>query len=153
MASTSARMLRLLSLLQTHRFWPGGARFRPRELPAEDAAAYVRDSLASVPTRYHVAVRVHTAAADVENVVRGWGTVEPVDVGSCRLEMNVDTLHWPALVLGSVGAEFEVLEPPELTDYLRTMGELFIRASGCPASTVRGRRDSAHARLPAWRPR
>ena len=106
-----------------------GARFRPRELPAEDAAAFVHERLAAVPTRYRVVVDIHAPAAEVERQVSTWGTVEPAGEASCRLTMNVDTLDWPAFMLGSIGAEFDVVEPAELRDYLREMGELFLRRS------------------------
>jgi predicted DNA-binding transcriptional regulator YafY len=106
-----------------------GARFRQREVPTGDAAEFVRSQLASVPTRYRVVVRLQTAAADVERVVRHWGTVEPLDHDSCGLTMNVDSFEWPAFVLAVVGAEFEVVEPTELADYLRERGELFVRAT------------------------
>jgi hypothetical protein len=40
----------------------------------------------------------------------------------------VDSLDWPAAVLGSLGAEFEVVEPAELRDHLHRIGERFVRA-------------------------
>ena len=51
-------------------------RFQPREVPGGDAAAFVSQGLASVPTRYQVVVAIQTPAAMVERVVGGWGTVE-----------------------------------------------------------------------------
>jgi predicted DNA-binding transcriptional regulator YafY len=106
-----------------------GARFRPRELPADDAAAFVRNRLSSLPTRHQVVVRLRTAAANVERVVWHYASVEAIDDESCRLLMNVDTFEWPAIVLASVGADFEVLEPPELRDYLQRIGEFFLRVN------------------------
>lgn len=106
-----------------------GARFRPRELPGGDAAAFVRNQMASIPTKYQVAVRVHAPAAEVTRVVSRWGTVEPIDEESCTLLMSVDDLEWPAMVLGSVRADFEVLDPPELIDHLRSVGELFVQST------------------------
>ncbi len=102
-----------------------GARFRPRDLPGGDPVRFLRDRLASVPTRHHVVVDIATPAAEVERVVAQWGTVEPIDERSCRLVMNVDTLDWPGLVLAAVGAPFVVVDPPELRDYLRRIGALF----------------------------
>jgi predicted DNA-binding transcriptional regulator YafY len=104
-----------------------GARFRQRELPGGDAAEFVRGQIASMPTRYQVVVDVRAAAADVKRVVSRWGTVEAIDDRSCRLLMSVDTLDWPALVLATVDADFDVIQPPELSAYLRTVGELFLR--------------------------
>jgi predicted DNA-binding transcriptional regulator YafY len=106
-----------------------GARFRQRDLPGGDAATFVRNQLASVPTRYEVIVTVYASVADVKHVVRHWGTVEAIDDTTCRLTMNVDSFEWPAFVLAVVGAEFEVETPTELRDYLRERGELFLRAT------------------------
>ena len=43
--------------------------------------------------------------------------------------MSVDVLDWPMMVLGSVGAEFEVIAPPELHTRLQEWSERFGRAS------------------------
>ncbi|GAA3740627.1 putative DNA-binding transcriptional regulator YafY [Spinactinospora alkalitolerans] len=111
-----------------------GVRFRPREVPGGDAAAFVRDRMASIPTRYQVVVDVRATAAEVERVVSRWGTVEAVDDRSCRLMMNVDELSWPLLVLAALGADFDVVGPPELRDHLHATGALFLRAAAPPAS-------------------
>lgn len=42
--------------------------------------------------------------------------------------MNVDQLGWPTPILSSVGAEFEVHLPAELSGHLRAVGELFTRS-------------------------
>jgi predicted DNA-binding transcriptional regulator YafY len=108
-----------------------GARFRPRELPGGgDAAGFVRDRLAAVPTRHQVVVRVAAPADQVRRVVEPWGTVEPAeDEAACILRMSVDELEWPAMVLAAVGAEFTILAPAGLRDHLRAVGELFLRGS------------------------
>jgi predicted DNA-binding transcriptional regulator YafY len=105
-----------------------GVRFRPRELPGGDALAFVESGIASVPTRYDVRLRLHTAAADVERVVQRWGTVEVIDGHTCRLSMNLDSFEWVVLVLSEVGAEFEVEAPVELRDHLRATAGLFTRS-------------------------
>jgi predicted DNA-binding transcriptional regulator YafY len=105
-------------------------RFDQREVPGGDAAAFVSEQLASMPTRYQVVVDVRAAAADVERVVAGWGTVEPIDDESCRLRMSIDDLGWPAMVLAAVGADFKVVAPPELRGHIRRMGRLFVRSAG-----------------------
>ena len=109
-----------------------GIRFRRRELPGGDVAAFVRDQIASMPTRYQVVVDVRAAADVVRRVVSRWGTVEALDESSCRLLMSIDSLEWPALVLTTVGADFHVVQPPELRDYLRTTGELLARNASSP---------------------
>jgi predicted DNA-binding transcriptional regulator YafY len=107
-----------------------GARFRSRDLPGGgDAVTFVRDQIASIPTRYRIVVRVQAPAAGVRRVVSRWGTVDPVGEQACVLRMNVDELHWPVLVLAALGATFEVESPNELREHLRGLGELFLRSS------------------------
>jgi hypothetical protein len=43
--------------------------------------------------------------------------------------MTADNLDWPTLALGSVGAEFQVLRPPELVDHIREWAARFTRAT------------------------
>jgi predicted DNA-binding transcriptional regulator YafY len=115
---------------------PTGARFRPRELPGGDAAAFVKSGIAAIPMRYQVSVTIHAPGTQVAGVVRSWGSVEPIGTGSCRLRMNVDSLDWPAMVLSAVGADFEVAEPPELVEHIRALGARFARSAGGPAAQV-----------------
>ena len=66
--------------------------------------------------------------ASVRALVGQWATVEPVDEQRTRLRMTAENMDWPALALGSIGAEFEVITPPELVDHIREWGERFTRA-------------------------
>jgi predicted DNA-binding transcriptional regulator YafY len=107
-------------------------RFSPtsRELPAKDAAAFVRASFGNLSASSHVCeALLHAPAAAVRTRVGQWARVEEVDERTCRLYMSVDNLDWPALALGAVGAEFEVLRPPELVDHIREWGARFTRAT------------------------
>ena len=119
----SFRLDRLLGAERT------GVRFRPRRLPADDAAAFVRAGIESVPSRYAIDVIVHAPAEAVRATVERWGTVEDIDDRRCRLHMATDTLDWPAMVLGAVGADFDIASPPELIDYLGDWGRRFTRAA------------------------
>ncbi|MFF5920671.1 helix-turn-helix transcriptional regulator [Streptomyces flavochromogenes] len=105
-----------------------GARFRPRPLPAEDAAAFVREA-SGAPAPWTVEVLVHAPAARVRQAVGRWGTVEPAGRDGCRLTMTSTSLDWPTQALGNVGAEFEVLGPPEFAAHLREWGARFLRAA------------------------
>ncbi|GIH75289.1 helix-turn-helix transcriptional regulator [Planobispora longispora] len=108
-----------------------GARFRPREIPGGDAAEFVRSRIAAQTRQREVVVDVRADVADVEKVVAvTGGTVEAADGRTCRLRIGADDFDWPVLVLGALGAEFEVVQPPEFRDHLRATGELFLRASG-----------------------
>lgn len=106
-----------------------GARFRQRELPATDAAAFVQRSIDSA--RIHIAVDVHISAPaeSVARVAGRWAEVSPIDEGSCRMRMDVDTLDWPVLLLGAIDADFEVVAPVELAERVRRVGERFARAT------------------------
>jgi predicted DNA-binding transcriptional regulator YafY len=116
-----------------------GMRFSPRELPADDVATFVRAGIESVPLPHTVEALVNAPAATVRSMVGQWGKVEDLDEGRCRLRMTADSLDWPTLALGAVGAEFEVVGPPELVDHLREWASRFTRATlrGCRVDSER----------------
>ncbi|MCW2878751.1 MAG: transcriptional regulator [Sphaerisporangium sp.] len=105
-------------------------RFRPRELPAEDAAAFVRNGIDNIAAPHSFEAVVHAPAGTVRGLIGQWATVEEIDEGRCRLRMTSETLDWPAMALGVVGAEFEVIHPPELIGHLRDWATRFTRATG-----------------------
>ncbi|WP_331748874.1 YafY family transcriptional regulator (plasmid) [Streptomyces sp. NBC_00984] len=107
-----------------------GERFRPRELPADDASAFVRAGSGGVPVQHTVEALVHAPAAAVRARIDPWATVEEVDEQRCRVRMTSQTLDWPTQALGNVGAEFEVLGPPEFVDFVREWAARFTRATG-----------------------
>jgi predicted DNA-binding transcriptional regulator YafY len=102
-----------------------GTRFRPRELPAADAAAFVRASIGNVLAAYDVQVLVDAPAAAVRERIGRWSTVEEVGATRCRVRMTADSLDWPTMALGAVGAEFQVVSPPELLDRVSDWGRRF----------------------------
>ena len=104
-----------------------GARFRPRSLPAPDAAAFVRAGIKNQPAPHAVEALVRAPAERVRAAIGRWATVSETDDG-CVVRMRADSLDWPAMALGSVGAEFTVLEPPAMREHLREWGERFTRA-------------------------
>ena len=61
-----------------------------------------------------------------------WGTVTP-EGGGCLLEMNVDDLYWPVMVLAASGADFVVESPPELAARVAEVGARFSRVRTAPA--------------------
>ena len=105
-----------------------GQRFRPRELPAEDAVSYVRASLRSMPTRYTVRVRMATDPEAVEAYMGRWGKAEPDGPGRCVMTLYTDTLDWPVMVLANFDCDFTVEEPTELSDLLGRVGGRFVAA-------------------------
>jgi predicted DNA-binding transcriptional regulator YafY len=105
-----------------------GARFRPRDLPATDAAEFVRTGLANAPRPYEVEVLVDAPVATVRGRIGQWSTVEEVAAGRSRVRMTADVLDWPVMALGVVGADFHVVGPPELLDQVHEWGARFARS-------------------------
>ena len=109
-----------------------GMRFRPRQLPADDPAAYVRQSIGNIAAapQFVVEAIVHAPADRVRGQLGQYATVSGLDGDRCRVSMTLSDLSWAALAMGSVGAEFEVVGPPEFLDYLREWSARFGRAAG-----------------------
>jgi predicted DNA-binding transcriptional regulator YafY len=107
---------------------PTGARFAPRTLPAPDAATFVRQGLKQVPSAYSVEALIHAPADSVRDRVGRWASIEDAGGGTCLMRMRTDSFDWPAMVLGNLGAEFSVLGPPEMRDYLAEWTARFTRA-------------------------
>jgi predicted DNA-binding transcriptional regulator YafY len=107
-----------------------GMRFSPRELPATDPVAFVRRGIESLPTApKQIEAILHAPAETVRPKVGQWARIEDIDEARCRMTMTADNLDWPALGLGSIGAEFEVISPPELVEHLREWAARFARAT------------------------
>ena len=107
-----------------------GARFRPRELPAADAAAFVRSGIQSARAGYDIEVIVEAPAEAVRERIGRWASVSELGATRCRVRMTADALEWPIMGLGMVGADFQVVAPPELIDWVRDWGARFSRAVG-----------------------
>jgi len=105
-----------------------GVRFRPRELPAADAAAFVRAGIQSARAGYDIEVIVGAPAPVVRERIGRWASVSEINADRCRVRMTADALEWPVMGLGMVGADFQVISPPELIDWMRDWGARFSRA-------------------------
>ena len=88
---------------------PTGARFRPRELPAEDAAAFVRRGFEQLPATRRSRCWCRRRPPVVERRLGAWSRVEAVGEGSCRVTMHADQFVWPAFGLAQLDAEFSVV--------------------------------------------
>jgi predicted DNA-binding transcriptional regulator YafY len=107
-----------------------GVRFAPRKLPAKDAAAYVEQSIIEGPHNYEARVTLHVAAGEIaKRVPSHMGSVEPIDAHSCEFRTRDYDLSWLALRIAMLGVDFEVSEPPELSDHLRTLADRLRRAA------------------------
>jgi len=110
------------------------ARFEQRELPASDAAAAVSASITSAAYGHEAAVRVQAPAEQVRaTFVGAWGTVTEIDAESCEYRSSDDDLHWLAMRILMLGADFEVDGPPELIAELEQLHDRLGRATvGAP---------------------
>jgi predicted DNA-binding transcriptional regulator YafY len=108
---------------------PTRARFHRRELPADDAAAFVREGIERSGATHRVEAIVDAPADLVRDRVGRWASVEPLDDHQCRVHMATDSLDWPAFAFGTLGADFTVLSPPELLDQLRDWSRRFGQAA------------------------
>jgi predicted DNA-binding transcriptional regulator YafY len=110
---------------------PTGVRTAPRQLPADDAAAYVTGKAFALAPTYRAVATLRAPAADVARRLGDYaGDLEPIDEHTCRLRSHTDTLEWLALRLAMLGCEFQVQQPPELAEYLRALGGRVTRAAG-----------------------
>ncbi|MEO5982325.1 MAG: WYL domain-containing protein [Pedococcus sp.] len=111
---------------------PAGTRtrFRPREVPGGDAAAYVRGGLSRNEIGAVLRVLVQAPAEQVEQHIARWATVTAVDARSCRVEMDGRQAHWAAFGLGVLEASFTVEDAPaEVLDLLARWGGRFTTAA------------------------
>jgi predicted DNA-binding transcriptional regulator YafY len=107
-----------------------GARFKARQLPARDAAAYVEQSIAGAPNRFEAHLTLHAAAEQVTSRVPfHWGTITPIDASSCEYRTGDDDLRWLALRIVMLGVDFELHEPPELADQLKAVADRLRRGA------------------------
>jgi predicted DNA-binding transcriptional regulator YafY len=105
-------------------------RFEPREPPAKDLAAYVSRGVASVRDRYQARVALHAPLADLAERVPHWaGTLESIDDHTTLLDAGADWLGGLAVYIAQIGVDFEVLEPPELVEEVRSLAARFTRAA------------------------
>lgn len=104
-----------------------GSTFIARQAP--DAARYVSRAISSSPYRYVARVR-YFAPQDVvaQRFPPSSATVEPEGPQACVVTAGADDPERMALYFGSVGVDFEVLEPPEVIEAMQTVAERLRRA-------------------------
>jgi predicted DNA-binding transcriptional regulator YafY len=108
-----------------------GVRFAARALPAKDAAAFVEQSISAAPNRFEARVTLQAPAEQISRSVPGhWGTLEPIDADTCEYRTGEDNLAWLAMRIAMLGVDFEVHEPPELAEHLRSLAARLERAAG-----------------------
>jgi predicted DNA-binding transcriptional regulator YafY len=107
-----------------------GVRFRPRALPAKDAADYIAKSMSAWRNRYEARVTLHAPAETIRDRSPSyWGSIEPLDDTTCEFRTGDDDLDWLALRIAMLGVDFDVHEPPELGERLRAIARRLERAA------------------------
>jgi predicted DNA-binding transcriptional regulator YafY len=106
---------------------PNGPRFAPREPPRGDVATYIAERLGTGMWPVQARVRVHAPAEAVAG--RTGGLVEPVDDHQCLLSLGGVNLNTLAAVIGMLDVDFDVIDPPALSDAVRRLAERYRRAT------------------------
>jgi len=118
-------------------------RFRRRELPHGDVAAYVSHSVAAAG--YDVRLQV-VLLAPYEDMARRVSPLaarlQPLDSGRCLLEAGGSSLEMLALHIALLGVDFEILEPPELAEPLALLARRLTRAARAARAPKRARRSA-----------
>ncbi|MER5499518.1 MULTISPECIES: YafY family protein [unclassified Streptomyces] len=108
---------------------PHGPRFVPRDPPAEDLAAYVSEGLSTTAYATHAVVRlkvgIERAAARTSPFA---GTLEAIDADSCLLRTGAASMDMLVVHVMMLGFDFEVVEPPEFEEAIRTARDRLSRA-------------------------
>ncbi|GAA3462497.1 YafY family protein [Saccharothrix longispora] len=108
-----------------------GARFPPREPPAEDLASYVSRQLSVAPYQHRARLVMH-APYDVVAARTSMTSVhlERIDDGRTRLTVGTPSLEEVVLWIAMIGVDFEVEGPEELREHLRSHAARLLRAAG-----------------------
>ena len=106
-----------------------GPRFRRREDPGGDLAAYVERTLGQSMWDYRARIKVHAPAERVAARVPPAVVVEAIDERSCFVNVGSDTAHDLAFWLAMIDEDFEAGDHPELADELRALAERYLRAA------------------------
>ncbi|MEU6189588.1 YafY family protein [Nocardia sp. NPDC047038] len=108
---------------------PTGPRFTPRPLPPDhEITARVARGIGESTWRFRARVIVHAPADHVRSRLPIPVDVEPLSEDRCAFEPGSDHPEMLALYLGLLGADFEIVDSPELVRTLRTISERYQRA-------------------------
>jgi predicted DNA-binding transcriptional regulator YafY len=109
----------------------GGARFRPRPLPAEDAAAFVAASISAMPVPYEASVVVTGGVDDVRALVHHADSdIEAIDDNHNRIRLRADNETWLLMIIAMLASEFEIAieQPRDLVTSVRQLAARLRRA-------------------------
>ncbi|WP_079085491.1 helix-turn-helix transcriptional regulator [Streptomyces dysideae] len=108
---------------------PHGPRFTPRPPPADDLAAYVSRGVSTRAYAAQAVIRLLVPLEEAaERISPSAGTLEAEGDDACVLRTGAASLDVMVLHVMMTGFEFEVLEPAEFTESIRTARDLLSRA-------------------------
>ncbi|WP_405815338.1 YafY family transcriptional regulator [Streptomyces sp. NBC_01390] len=109
---------------------PHGPRFAPRTPPADDLAAYVSQGVSTRAYATHAVIRLLVPLDEAAaRISPSSGTLEPDGDEACLLRTGAGSLDVMVIHVMLTGFEFEVLEPAELVDAIRTSRDRLSRAA------------------------
>ncbi|MYW92536.1 WYL domain-containing protein [Amycolatopsis rubida] len=92
------------------------------KLPAPEPPSTVADLITNAGWRHRVRVQMRTSADLVRELVDPGVATVVEDGDECELRFGTDDLDWAARWLAYLDVDFDVLEPPALTDRLHAFG-------------------------------
>jgi predicted DNA-binding transcriptional regulator YafY len=108
---------------------PTGPRFTPRPVPSDrEVAEQVARGAGQATWRFQARVIVHASARHVRDRLPIPVEVQDLDPDRCVFEPGSDHPEMLALYLGLLGADFEVVDSPELVNALRVLTARYQRA-------------------------
>ncbi|MGI5374306.1 helix-turn-helix transcriptional regulator [Streptomyces sp. CA-251387] len=100
---------------------PHGPRFTPRTPPAEDLAAYVSQGVSTRAYASHAVIRLLVPLEEAAGSISpSAGQLEAEGPGSCILRTGAGSIDVMVIHVMLMGFEFEVVEPDELVEAIRT---------------------------------
>jgi len=107
-----------------------GPRFSPRDPPGGDPAAYVSRSISSAPYRYQARLRLHLPAqAAAQRLPPTVGHIQADGEHACILHTGAESPDVLAIYVAILGAEFEILDPPQLAEHILALAARLTRAA------------------------
>jgi predicted DNA-binding transcriptional regulator YafY len=101
---------------------PTGPRFTPRTPPDPDISGYTSRAISTSAYRYQARFTLHVSAETAaERIAPTTGALEPIDEHSCTLRAGSNSLDELAIYVTTKGFDFQVHEPPELVEHVRTL--------------------------------
>ncbi|WP_405642397.1 helix-turn-helix transcriptional regulator [Streptomyces sp. NBC_00019] len=123
---------------------PHGPRFTPRTPPAEDLAAFVSRGVSTRAYAAQAVVRLLVPLEEaVERVSPSAGQLEADGPDACILRTGAASLDVMVIHVMLMGFEFEVLEPAELTEAIRTARDRLARSVARAEKSAPRTRDGA----------